>query len=256
MSIKNAMHDLIAGDASIYALVDSRVYPEVSPGALTGMLFLNAIPTANDTVTIDGKAYTYKATVATTADEVLIGGSVNASIDNLIAAIRLTGTPGTDYGSDTVKHTTVFALRQFASTMTVIGKRRKQTAFALTETFTDGLSVWQNATARLYPYITMHLIGVEYDRHMIAADGMAKATYQIDVWGTSSVDNEAVADAILALVHGREGGTIGDPAVTIRSMSLTGGGDDYFEPTDASEVGLHRTRRDVTIWHTETVPAI
>lgn len=256
MSIKDAMHDYIAGDATIYALVDNRVYPEVSPGAYSGMLFMDAIPTANDTVTIDSQTYTYKAAPTTVANEVKIGASVNASIDNLVSAITLGGTPGTDYGSGTVKHASAFALRQFSSTMTVIGKRRKQAAIALTETFTDDDSVWQNAVSRLYPYITLHRIDVDYGRHMTAADGMARVEYQIDVWGPSSVDNEAVVDAVKALVHGMEAGTIGAPAVTIRSISLVSAGDDYFKPSDASEVGLHRTRVGVTIWHSETVPSL
>ena len=56
----------------------------------------------------DERTYS-KTTLTPTADEVLIGGSTQASIDNLIAAITLTGTSGTDYAAATVLHPSVTA---------------------------------------------------------------------------------------------------------------------------------------------------
>ena len=51
---------------------------------------------ANDTVTIDTKVYTFVAVPATEGD-VKIGADAAASLDNLKAAINHSGTPGTDY---------------------------------------------------------------------------------------------------------------------------------------------------------------
>lgn len=51
----------------------------------------------NDTVTIGTKVYTYKTSLTPTEGEVLIGGSADASLLNLINAINHTGTPDTDY---------------------------------------------------------------------------------------------------------------------------------------------------------------
>jgi hypothetical protein len=50
-----------------------------------------------DTVTVGGKTYTYKTALTPTEGEVLIGGSADASLLNLIRAINHTGTPDTDY---------------------------------------------------------------------------------------------------------------------------------------------------------------
>jgi hypothetical protein len=52
--------------------------------------------TANDTVTINGKVYTFVA-APTVEGDVDIGASAAATLDNLKAAINHTGTEGTDY---------------------------------------------------------------------------------------------------------------------------------------------------------------
>lgn len=50
-----------------------------------------------DTVTIGSKTYTFKTALTPTEGQVLIGGSADASLLNLIRAINHTGTPDTDY---------------------------------------------------------------------------------------------------------------------------------------------------------------
>jgi hypothetical protein len=50
-----------------------------------------------DTVTIGEKVYTFKTSLTPTEGEVLIGGTADASLLNLIRAINHTGTPDTDY---------------------------------------------------------------------------------------------------------------------------------------------------------------
>ena len=74
-----------------------------------GTLFLGAIPTAAQTVTCGGKTYTWRASVASTANEVLIGASVSACINNLVAAINLAAGSGTLYGSSTTVNANVTA---------------------------------------------------------------------------------------------------------------------------------------------------
>jgi len=80
------------------------------------------IPTANDTVTIDSVVYTYKATVTTTAGEVLLGATAAAALANLKKAINLSGVGGTDYGSLTVIHPTVTAGDLTATTLKLFAK--------------------------------------------------------------------------------------------------------------------------------------
>lgn len=78
--------------------------------------------TANDTVTIGAVTYTFKAAPTTVANEVKVGGTAAASLTNLKAAINLTGTPGTDYGSLTVIHPTVAATTLTATTLKLVAK--------------------------------------------------------------------------------------------------------------------------------------
>lgn len=77
--------------------------------AATETLDFAGQPANNDTVTIDGTVYTFKTTLTPTAFEVLRGADATASRDNLVSAINLTGTPGTDYAADTTEHPTVSA---------------------------------------------------------------------------------------------------------------------------------------------------
>lgn len=85
------------------------VYAVASSGTLTSDA---TAPSDGDTVTIGGQVYTFKTalTASTTANEVLIGASAAAALDNLKAAVNdAGGTPGTDYGSDTVANASVTA---------------------------------------------------------------------------------------------------------------------------------------------------
>lgn len=58
--------------------------------------------TANDTCTIGGKAYTFKAAPTTVDGEVKVGGTAALTLQNLFNAVNLVGVAGTDYGSLTV----------------------------------------------------------------------------------------------------------------------------------------------------------
>ena len=66
-----------------------------------------------ETVTIDATTYTMRAVLAA-ANDVLIGGTGEASLRNLRHAINGTGTPGTSYYYSTVPHTTFRALGPIA----------------------------------------------------------------------------------------------------------------------------------------------
>lgn len=77
--------------------------------AAVGTLTFSAQPSDGDTVTIDSTVYTFKTTLTPTAFEVLRGASATASRDNLVDAINLTGSIGTDYAAGTTEHPTVSA---------------------------------------------------------------------------------------------------------------------------------------------------
>ena len=75
---------------------------------------------ANDTVSVGGQTYTFKAelTAATTANEVLIGTDSAASAANLAAAINKGTGGGTKYGSNTVKN--AWAVASIGTTTTTV----------------------------------------------------------------------------------------------------------------------------------------
>ena len=73
------------------------------------ILTATANPTATETITIGATVYTFRASVATTAYEVLIGATAEATYNNLVAAITAGAGSGTTYGSATVAHPSVTA---------------------------------------------------------------------------------------------------------------------------------------------------
>ena len=72
------------------------------------VIITGGVPTANDTITLDGVAYTWKA-APTAAKEVDIGADAATSALNLIAAIMVSGTEDSEYGAGTIKHPTIDA---------------------------------------------------------------------------------------------------------------------------------------------------
>ena len=82
-----------------------------SAQAATGTITSNGTNvSAGDTVTVGATTYTFRASVATTANEVLIGESATKSMQNLIDAINNNpDTSGVKFGSLTVANATEFA---------------------------------------------------------------------------------------------------------------------------------------------------
>ena len=75
----------------------------------------------NETFTIGSRVYTLKTalTASTTANEILIGAAATNTLDNIKEAINGTGTPGTNYGSNTVRHPQVTAGAKNATTLVI-----------------------------------------------------------------------------------------------------------------------------------------
>jgi hypothetical protein len=76
--------------------------------------------TAADTVTIGTVVYTFRASVTTTANEVKVGGTAAASLDNLKAAIN--ASDPTVHGSLTVANPYVEATTNTDTTQVVVAK--------------------------------------------------------------------------------------------------------------------------------------
>jgi hypothetical protein len=87
---------------SVIAGVIALAASGTAQGAASGTITIStAAPSNNETVTINGRVYTFKTALTTAADEVLIGGSINNAAANLAAAINDTGVEGTNYGTGT-----------------------------------------------------------------------------------------------------------------------------------------------------------
>lgn len=108
-----------AGVLKIYAYYPGTVLGLAKAGRV--LTSTNVQVTANDTVTIDGKVYTFKA-VPAVEGEVDIGADADGSLLNLIRAINHTGNPGADYVCAD-QHPTVSAKAAVvAHTITVIAR--------------------------------------------------------------------------------------------------------------------------------------
>ena len=105
----------------------------------TTTLTISANPVAAEAVTIGAVTYTFRASVATTANEILVAGTAAASLQNLKDAINLTGTTA-QYGSLTVIHPTVTAGVITATTLQLYAKAGGTggNSLASTETLTNG----------------------------------------------------------------------------------------------------------------------
>lgn len=84
-----------------------------------GTLTLTANAGNGETVTIGATVYTWRTVLTAAANDVLIGASASASLDNLIVAINRTGAAGTAYSEATTRHASVTAAAGAGDTMTV-----------------------------------------------------------------------------------------------------------------------------------------
>jgi hypothetical protein len=102
-------------EAAIYnVLALARAVP-----ASNVLTIVALVPGIGETVTIGPTLYTWQ-NVPAAAYDVLIGGSVSASLDNLIKAINLTGIAGVDYGVGTTKNLVASAVKASANTLEAV----------------------------------------------------------------------------------------------------------------------------------------
>lgn len=104
----------------------------------------NAIDT--QTVTINGKTYTFQDTLTNVNGNVKVGATVADSITNLVAAINLTSGAGTKYAAAMTAHTTVTAVDGAGTTVVVTANTAGTAgnAYATTDTLTN--ASWADVT--------------------------------------------------------------------------------------------------------------
>lgn len=90
--------------------------------AAVGILTLTGNALNNETVTIDGKVYTFQDSLTNVDGNVQIAGTAAGSLDNLIAAITLGSGAGTFYAALTTLHPTVTAAAGAGDTLDATAK--------------------------------------------------------------------------------------------------------------------------------------
>lgn len=111
-------------------------------------LSIATLPTATDTVVVNGVTFTFVASIGTTAGNVLRGADAAASRANLIAAINAASGAGTTYVEPSV------ADREILVNSGIVAAAGSGTNITLTgygdisvaETFTDGTDAWSAQT--------------------------------------------------------------------------------------------------------------
>jgi hypothetical protein len=131
--------------------IDSKVYTFDGPAAVAaqGMLTVDTNPINGDTMTIGGKAYTFQSALTNADGNIAIGASLAATQANIVGAINLTGTAGTDYAASMTLHPTVAADPAFAANNLVLTAKTPGAAgnsIPTTETFTAATNLLDAAT--------------------------------------------------------------------------------------------------------------
>lgn len=118
-----------------------------SPSTGTLTIVINILN--GESVTIDGKTYTWNTVLGVGDGDVLIGATAEDSLDNLVAAINLDPAgSGTLYAAATTLHPTVSAVDGAALTVDVTAKFNGTAGDAITttEAIVDGGAAWGGAT--------------------------------------------------------------------------------------------------------------
>lgn len=100
-----------------------------------------------DTVTIDGKTYTFQAVLTNVDGNVFIGADATTTMANLAAAINLDAGAGTLYAAATTVHPTVSATSVLAR-LSITAKTAGSAANAIVLAVTGGNAYWTSATMR------------------------------------------------------------------------------------------------------------
>jgi len=129
-----------------------NLFGQVPPG------FGQTNPANNNTVTINGRTYTYKNTLTGAADEILIGANVMATLFNTKAAWNAEAGAGTLYGTGTTVNADIAALALLVlnsgTSATVIVESKSAAAVTVSK---SGNLAWYNTTTTaktLYKFVS------------------------------------------------------------------------------------------------------
>lgn len=112
----------------------------------SGTLTLTGNLSNGDTVVIGGKTYTLQTTLTDVDGNVAVGASAAATIDNLYAAINLSGTAGTQYAASMTENEKVEAYSETDTTLVVRAKIPGSIGNHVPTTETSATASWGAAT--------------------------------------------------------------------------------------------------------------
>lgn len=121
-------------------------YVEAALTQATGLLTFVSLPATGDHVVSDGKTYNLVTPFVNTAGNVLIGASITATIDNLVAAINGGAGAGTVYGTGTTAAVNTTAVNLATNQMKVSASVAGTGGNALATTTTSSHASWGAAT--------------------------------------------------------------------------------------------------------------
>ncbi len=113
-----------------------------------GELTLDVIPVDTNTMTVDGKVYTFLDVITAADGDIFIGANLAASQVNMVAAFDLSGTAGVQYGSGMTAHPTV-DVADFAADLSIFTAKLPGAAgdaIDTTETFGPATDIFDAAT--------------------------------------------------------------------------------------------------------------
>lgn len=190
----------------------------------------NATAPANDaTVTLDARVYTAKTTLTGAANEVLIGASASAFLDNLKSAVNATAGAGSTYGTGTVVHATIIAHTKGATTILFVARTIGTAANSFASEETDGTLSFGGATFASGVVTTAATVTVgttvyTFVNELTETSGAASVSFQV-LWGGSTaiaLDNIKIAVVAGATVGTEYStGTTAHPTVTSTTNTNT-----------------------------------
>lgn len=128
--------------------VDTGIITFVTaPGVkATGTLATTGQPLNGETVTLNGKVYTFQTVLTNSNGNVLIGATTEDTYDNLIAAVNLAAGAGTLYAAATTLHPTISASEGTGTDVLFTAKEAGAAGNALTTTEAATNASFANAT--------------------------------------------------------------------------------------------------------------
>lgn len=147
-------------------------------GAVTGTaptttLTLSGNAVADETITVGGVTYTFKAAVTNTVpNQIKIGAAATNTLDNIKDAINCTSSvavPGTDYSQATKRNPVVTAGAKNATTVVIAAAETNVAgATATTETMTNGAFTGANLSAGTAGIVADNTTGVKFTRDALS----------------------------------------------------------------------------------------